>query len=227
MCWNEEVSLNTFIFSAGTLAFVLYNNKYTQYKISYFDNKFLVFFTILVISVQLIEYFLWKSLKAKDKVMNRIWSIVLYVVITLQPIVALMWVTNLNLRNILMTIYVMLYGITFATVPINFETTKHSSGHLQWQSLHFENSFSLETVLHYSRALIWFISFFTGFYYLLEFPWFLLVLITTLLIIVYFYNSKKKLVFNSNWCWFANGVALAAAFYILVILPYREYKTIC
>ena len=29
MCWNKEVSLNTFLFSSFVFLLILYNNKYT------------------------------------------------------------------------------------------------------------------------------------------------------------------------------------------------------
>ncbi len=38
MCWNKEVSINTFMFSIITLLFIYYNNKFTQYKIKEFVN---------------------------------------------------------------------------------------------------------------------------------------------------------------------------------------------
>ena len=33
MCWNEHVSLNTFLFSSFVLLLIIYNNYYTKYKI--------------------------------------------------------------------------------------------------------------------------------------------------------------------------------------------------
>lgn len=36
MCWNENVSLNTFLFSSFVLLLIFYNNTYTQYKIKHF-----------------------------------------------------------------------------------------------------------------------------------------------------------------------------------------------
>ena len=39
MCWNETVSLNTFIFSMGALLLIMYNNAYTKYKIEELNNN--------------------------------------------------------------------------------------------------------------------------------------------------------------------------------------------
>lgn len=227
MCWNKEISLNTFIFSAGTLTFVLYNNKYTQYKIPFFENNYVVLFSILIITVQLIEYFLWESLNTKNQSMNQFWSIILFIIIILQPVTALMWVTNTNVRNILLTTYFVVYAISFAIIPLKFETVKHKSGHLQWLAFSFKHELTIECFINYIRSIIWFVSFFTGFYYLLDFPYFLVVLTFTLLVMIYHYYKNELNVFNSNWCWFANGFSLAFAFYLLFVLPYREYQQIC
>ena len=227
MCWNKEISLNTFIFSAGTLAFILYNNKYTQYRIPFFDNKYVVLFFILVIIVQLIEYFLWVSINTKNKSKNEFWSIILFIVTILQPFVALMWVTNTNVRNILITIFIAIYAISFAIIPLNFETVKHKSGHLQWNAFSYRHELTMTCFINYIRSIIWFVSFFTGFYYLLDFPYFLIILTITILFMIYHYNSNQLNVFNSNWCWFTNGFSLIFAFYLLFVLPYREYQQIC
>ena len=70
MCWNENISLNTFLFSIITLTFIYYNNEYTQYKIDSFNNKYVYIFFISIILMQLVEYFLWKSIKTKDKFLH-------------------------------------------------------------------------------------------------------------------------------------------------------------
>jgi len=227
MCWNEEVSLNTFMFSMGTLGFVLYNNHYTQYKINFFDNIYVIFFVFLVISVQLIEYFLWKSLKTKNISMNRTWSIIGYIVILLQPIITLMWVSNNNIRNTLLALYIAIYGLAAIVNPIQFEAIKHKSGHLQWLFTHHDKDFTFKGVLNFLATCIWSISFFTGFYYLVDFPCFVVITLLTLSMLLYYIYSGKTEIFNSNWCWLSNGMALAIAFFILFVLPYREYQTIC
>ena len=99
MCWNAEVSLNTFVFTCFTLAFVYYNNEYTQYKLSEFKNKWLYIFLFLVFLIQFIEYFIWKNLKNKY---NPFFTKILFVTIYLQPIASLMLLSNLTIRNALL-----------------------------------------------------------------------------------------------------------------------------
>ena len=59
MCWNKDISLNTFLFSSFILGLILYNNKYTRYKIKEFEDFWLVIFFMVFIIVQIVEYFVW------------------------------------------------------------------------------------------------------------------------------------------------------------------------
>ena len=76
MCWNAEVSLNTFLFSLfGTL-------------LAYFNNiiggvEMLYYFSF--ISMHLLEYFTWKNLKDKKvtKVLSQIGLFLIYIQIPL------------------------------------------------------------------------------------------------------------------------------------------------
>ena len=78
MCWNADVSFNTFIFSMFVLVLIMYNNRYTQYKIPGFDWRLALYFFSFII-MQLIEYFMWTS-------GLQIWTYVALIVIYLQPI---------------------------------------------------------------------------------------------------------------------------------------------
>ena len=53
MCWNESVSLNTFLFSSFVLLLVMYNNYYTKYKITELDNVWIYLFLASFIFMQL------------------------------------------------------------------------------------------------------------------------------------------------------------------------------
>ena len=63
MCWNENISLNTFVFSTMVMVFIYYNNEMTQYKTDTFKNKYMFFFFFSIVLMQLIEYFCGKALK--------------------------------------------------------------------------------------------------------------------------------------------------------------------
>lgn len=77
MCWNKDVSINTFLFSIFVLILIIYNNNYTQYKIDEVNNIFAYIFLLSFILMQLIEYFLWQNLN--DKFYNKILLFLLHV----------------------------------------------------------------------------------------------------------------------------------------------------
>jgi hypothetical protein len=76
MCWNAEVSLNTFLFSGFVLLLIMYNNNYTQYKIQFIegiDNIWAYIFLFSWILMQLFEFFIWKNINNPG--LNTIFSI--------------------------------------------------------------------------------------------------------------------------------------------------------
>ena len=79
MCWNEYVSINTFVFGIFVLLLIAFNNKYSQYKIADFENPYLYFFIGSVISMQFIEFVLWRNLNNKsiNKTMSILGSLLL------------------------------------------------------------------------------------------------------------------------------------------------------
>jgi hypothetical protein len=62
MCWNEYVSINTFVFGIFVLLLIAFNNKYSKYKIIEFENPYTYFFMVSFISMQFIEFILWRNL---------------------------------------------------------------------------------------------------------------------------------------------------------------------
>ena len=75
MCWNEHVSLNTFLFSSFILLLIIYNNAYTKYKIEELNNINIYIFLASIIFIQLIEFFIWRNMN--NKYYNNFFSILL------------------------------------------------------------------------------------------------------------------------------------------------------
>ena len=65
MCWNEDVSLNTFLFSSFVLLLIIYNNLFTKYKIQELNNPFIYLLIASFVFIQLIEFFIWKNINDK------------------------------------------------------------------------------------------------------------------------------------------------------------------
>jgi hypothetical protein len=57
MCWNQDISINTFLFACLSLLFIFLTNKFTKYKTKTFDNPLVYLFFLVVASMQLIEFF--------------------------------------------------------------------------------------------------------------------------------------------------------------------------
>ena len=217
MCWNENISLNTFVFSTMVMVFIYYNNEMTQYKTDTFKNKYMFFFFFSIVLMQLIEYFLWKSIKTGDVSANRLGSIAGWFVIRLiQPIAFLSVMKNVQYRNILIGTYlaVMLFIHYITHKEINFITTV-KDGHLYWDWL------------YYKRPIIGIIL--TLFYFLFLIPVFKeapILIAIALFYVAYFYIYKVNN-WGSLWCWSIN---LACVYYvcnILIIQPFMEYNRLC
>ena len=218
MCWNETVSLNTFLFSGFVLLLVIYNNSFTKYKIQEINNKWMYVFIASFIFIQLIEFFIWRNIN--NKFYNNIFSIIAVSLITLQPVASIMLLTNIQLRNLLLISYSFLaipYSIyKFSTQYIHSVVSE--SGHLRWKFFEVPNS-------------IWFIWLFFflfsfGYRYVYEQKWaaFLFGMITLL---ISFVNYNQDNTVPSMWCWTVNSVMIYLAIYLLIYLPFLEKMKVC
>ena len=220
MCWNENISLNTFIFGTATMLFIWYNNTYTQYTTPEFKDirLYLLFFS--VICIQLIEYFLWKSIHNKDRGMNKMFSIIGWVVIYIcQPSLALLVIPNKYdlLKYALAVIYFSVLSIVSVYKhfynPIVFKTTIDPKGHLYWD---WNTRHNYENLIF----VIYCIIFSTLF---LSYP-VITALGTLFLLYSYFvYNNT----YGSMWCWLSNSVLMYLLFKLLFVLPFLEYNQLC
>lgn len=220
MCWNENISLNTFIFSSIVLIFIWYNNTYTQYKVTEFDHWSVYFFFFSYSSMQLVEYFLWKSIKAKDLVTNKIFSVIGWLLIrVIQPLAVILTVPNkyLSIRNIILFIYFSILFIVSAYKqlynPIEFITYVDKNTHLGWKWVELEK---YEKILGYLYLSL-------GFVLAIKLP---IVTFITFLILLYCYFNYY-MTWGSNWCSLLNSILLFFLIKILFILPYKEYNKIC
>ena len=142
MCWNKDVSINTFVFTCLGLLFIYYANTYTKYKNAFLSNVYCYIFFLSFSSMQLLEHFIWKNLKNEQ--MNMFLSKIGLLLILSQPIAALsMSITDdIPRRNKMIFYYVvtmiviLLYKYFFS--PIQFTTTVAKNGHLMWNWLNFK-----------------------------------------------------------------------------------------
>jgi hypothetical protein len=217
MCYNEVISLNTFVFSISVMAFIYYNNQYTQYKIKDFQNKYVYLFFISIVSMQLVEYFLWKSIKTGNVRMNEIASTFGWIIIRiLQPVSFISFLDNTSLRNLLVVSYLIclfVFTMFIRTSPIHFFTSV-KDGHLFWNWLYGEKIEYLIYGLAYFGFLI---------PVFIKLPW-LMGIALVYMIYLYFYRNNN---WTSMWCWSINLTFIYYLVWILVVLPYHEYNGLC
>ena len=214
MCWNASVSLNTFLFSSFVLALIIYNNSFTKYKIPELNNKWMYLFIMSFVSMQLIEFFIWKNID--NKYYNNIFSICATLLLLIQPIISIMLLSNIKLRNLLLSSYLLL-SIPFSVYKFstnNIHSVVSESGHLRW--IFFE--------MTPVSWIVWLFFFLFSFVY--EKKWFGPIFGLIALFIT-FINYKNDHTIGSMWCWGVNSVMIYYAVYLLLYLPFAEKMDIC
>jgi hypothetical protein len=212
MCWNAEVSLNTFLFSSFVLCLIIYNNTYTQYKIKDFNNIWIYLFFVSFILMQLFEFFIWRNVD--NKLYNKLFTILATLLLLVQPIASNMLITNKSVQQSMLFVY-MICMVPFAIY--RFMTQKINStisdlGHLQWNML-LDNKSKIDNVI----ITIWFIFFLFPLFYQKKTFGFLFGAITLLIMI---YNYYKDNTVGSMWCWVVNSIMVYYAIYLLLYLPF-------
>jgi len=213
MCWNQYVSINTFLFGIFVLILIAVNNKHSPYKVKEFDSIFVYLFFVSFISMQLIEFFIWRNLK--NKTMNKLFSILGAFLLLIQPVASLMMLKN----NTLMWKMVATYSIpSFAYFFYllkyhNFYTNVSNSGHLKWHWSIPNNKISF-VFIFYLYFLMY--SIFVNKYYLL------MTYVLLLLLLSYYLYVNDDTV-SSIWCWAVNSLMLYYAFKLLIWMPFKEH----
>jgi len=214
MCWNENISLNTFLFSSFILLLIIYNNLFTKYKIQELNNNFIYLFIASFVFMQLIEFFIWKNIN--NKFYNNIFSIAATLLLIIQPIISIMILSNIQLRNILLILYLLL-AIPFSIYKFstkNIHSVISESGHLRWKFFD-------------TTPIIWFVwLFFFMFSFIYEKKWFGIIFGIVVLLITYI-NYKSDHTMWSMWCWSINSIMIYYAIYLLIYLPFLEKSNIC
>ena len=227
MCWNADISINTFLFSCLALFFIYFTNTYTKYKSKAFDNPFMYLIIISFVIMQLIEYFLWRNLKNKE--INTNLSILGFTILMIQPITLMLYDTynSGNITRFIQLISVYSIGwISFLLYkylyhPISFITTIGKNGHLAWNWLNF-NAYELIAYL-----LLYFSYIFYSFVYLsinINSIYKYLFLITAFIARMFYFKTSE---FGSMWCWLFNSILLLLVVNILLIQPFYEYNGLC
>ena len=186
MCWNETVSLNTFLFSLFGLLFAYFNNVI---------NSYLFVHLLSFNSMQLLEYFTWKHLN--NKKINRLLSMLGLFLIFIQPILFIISSYNVEkeIKTVMITLYVVFSMFCVYNFPIDFSMTKARNGHLAWNWLQFPTPI----------IFIWAAFAFGLLIYRKQYIRFTMHLMLFLAIYYTYYTTHT---WGSLWCWISNLIAV-------------------
>jgi hypothetical protein len=215
MCWNQYVSINTFVFGIFVLLLVLFNNRYSTYKIDFFNNSYAYLFIMSVISMQFLEFLLWRNIH--NITINKLVSTLGLILLALQPFTSLLLIDNIKLRNNLLTIYSIgaFIFLAYTIYTTNIHTTVSKSGHLAW---YWTNN---RAPLFNTVVLLFYILFL--FYPMIYNKYYKAFLLLILFFIFKYYFEKDRSA-NSLWCFSINSVMLYFLIQILLVLPFNEMR---
>lgn len=226
MCWNADISINTFIFSCFALVFIYITNTYSKYKTPLFDNPLFYLFALLAASMQLLEFFIWRNLK--NKALNTQLSKVGLLLLFSQIFVLILIVDNPIYRYSLLAVLALISFMVYLysqSHPIVFKT-RESGGHLSWDWIILPGlSFTTNLVLLTIGLLLYFIPFF-----LIKESQDLKIRLVLLGILLYLFSylvGKKDHTYGSLWCWSINLFFLYFIVNILLVQPFYEYNGLC
>ena len=214
MCWNADISLNTFVFACIALVFIWIANTFTKYKSNMFENPLMYAFLFVVAAMQLIEYFLWKNLKNSAR--NNFLSKTAICLILAQHLLLMAMIPN-NRSYFFLAYFLFLFLFYLFKFPtIVSYTTLEKNGHLSWEWMNFKG---------YEK---WWIYVGLLFYMIptLLLHHFIFTLFVTSLLIACLYYTKFN-TFGTMWCWAINFIFLFVLVDILIIKPFREYNSLC
>jgi len=212
MCWNPDISINTFLFACLSLVFIFLANTYSKYKIQTFDNPLVYLLFIEIAAIQLVEFFLWRNLH--NKPINKLFSRIASYVILSQPFTLIFMINKPLMKKILLLLYGIFIIIHNIFLAPRLNTTVGVNGHLSWDWLNCKPIFLFTGLLFYLVPLLFIDKPVLSF--------FIIILLFTTLISYFRYNT-----FGTMWCWVSNFILLYFILEILIIKPFYDYKSLC
>jgi hypothetical protein len=177
MCWNQSVSLNTFLFGLFAVSLSLYNKVLTPLG---------GLGAMSFISMQLVEYFAWRNLGNKEAI--SLLSKVGLGLILIQPLLVH---ANRLQSNVVPLVYIGCILFFYSFYTTTFSMHKAANGHLAWDWLSTSPLF----------ISIWLMFFILPFLYAKDYLFFFAILMTALISLYTYYKDNT---WGSMWCWIAN-----------------------
>lgn len=213
MCWNQYVSINTFVFGVFSLLLIAFNNKYSNYKINFFNNSYAYLFMLSFMTMQLFEFILWRNLD--NALINNIVSILGFLLLSIQPIASLLLLNNIQFRNKLLLAYSIpaFMFVVYNILNTNIHTILSPSKHLSWQWTFYKNGLLKLLVIPFYLFFLFFSLIYNKYYNSL------LILLLYFISIYYFGKDGSS---GSIWCLSVNSTLLYFLIQVLIVMPYYE-----
>lgn len=198
MCWNAEVSLQSFLI--GFTAIFIANQKGLSFPIT--------FFCLTIVFMQLIEYFVWTYYD--NPTVNFTASLSAAGLLWLQPIASMLTLES-NQMIPFMQAYIGLSLLTFllpTKLPYEERYTmkRAENGHLQWNWLQKDVQTTISLVLYFIFLLT----------PLLLRKQYTLLSITLTTLAISLFSFYKDNTWGSMWCWIINYLVVGICGYQLI-----------
>lgn len=193
MCWNAEVSRNTFLIGAIGILFGLY----------YGMSLPAAFFCFSITLMQLIEYFVWTYYD--NKTVNYWASVTASSLLWIQPIASIATVGNVGLRNTMFLSYglLSLVGQYIEDGKRDYSMTRAPNGHLSWNwmsSTTDKNNWKL-----YASLAVYMMFLFVPIFINKQYDLIVLAIGTLSLSLFSYWRNNT---WGSMWCWIVNAIVL-------------------
>ena len=184
MCWNSQVSLNTFIYGIiSAIILLLLNNTPYLY----------IMVAMSITSMQLLEYFTWININ--NKKITRVLSIIGIIIIIIQLFLFTNLIKNKKYKNSMLSFLLLLLILyfTFVFPTTTLDMVKGENGHLAWLWTDINIMWYIVIFIIYLIPCIfnkWYLFFYFG--------------LISLSISLYFFSKYKT--FGTIWCYISNFI---------------------
>ena len=203
MCWNAEVSLNTFIFALISFCIVVSFNRFPMIN---------AFIGLSISLMQLYEYFVWKNIHNKKIIYNL--SLFGPLIILLQILLINYAFLRDNERNIgiLLIFIIAIIGYIYIFLNNKFDMEVGENKHLIWHWADIPAILLLLIFFFYLYPL-------TTKQNIIPFIYGLI----TLLISLYYYYKYKT--WGNMWCYFSNIIWIVLILKSIYLFMINKYET--
>ena len=182
MCWNAQVSLETFIFGLAAIGYGAYLG----------ISLPVLLFCLTIVTMQLVEYVVWTYYDDDD--VNTKASMAAAALLWMQPIASIMLLPH---PFAILTAYIALSVVGYITMAKkDFSMKRAANGHLAWNFLHKDTRSYLELAVYFLFLL--------GPILMTHNTELLVIALATLGLSVYSYWRSNT--WGSMWCWLVNGI---------------------